>query len=121
MFKKNIDYFRAKPVNIPKITILLDNGYHPEKLTEELKKIYPQIMSKIKFKLSPKPSKAQKKQEGKIGFVPVKARWVIERTNAWMERCKILVKNFERTLNNATAKLNLCFVRLMLKRIAASS
>ncbi|MEM9976065.1 MAG: IS5/IS1182 family transposase, partial [Cyanobacteria bacterium P01_D01_bin.2] len=39
----------------------------------------------------------------------------------WMERCKILVKNFERTLNNATTKLNLCFVRLMLKRLAASN
>ncbi|MDF5709920.1 MAG: hypothetical protein PUP90_20195 [Nostoc sp. S4] len=25
-----------------------------------------------------------------------------------MERCKSLVKNFEKTLNHATAKLNLC-------------
>jgi hypothetical protein len=29
-----------------------------------------------------------------------------------------LVKNFERTLKNATVKINLCFVRLMLKRLA---
>ena len=36
----------------------------------------------------------------------------------WVERCKSLVKNFERTLPNATAKLNLCFIRLMLKRLA---
>ena len=64
------------------------------------------------------PSKDQKKKEGKTGFVPVKARWVIERTNSWMERCKSLVKNFERTLAHATTKLNLCFVRLMLKRLA---
>jgi transposase len=48
------------------------------------------------------------------------ARWVIERSNAWMERCKILVKNFERTLDNAKTKIDLCFVRLMLKRLAAS-
>jgi len=47
MLSKNIDYFKAKPVNIPKITILLDNGYHPEHLTIELTKIYPQIMTKI--------------------------------------------------------------------------
>ena len=67
MLSDNIDYFRLKPVDIPKITILLDNGYHPEKLKEELKKIYPQIMTKIKFELSPKPSKAQKEKEGKIG------------------------------------------------------
>ena len=91
MLPDNIDYFKSKPVNIPKITILLDNGYHPEKLEEELKKFYPQIMTKIRFKLSPKPSKTQKEKEGRTGFVPVKARWVIERTNSWMERCKSLM------------------------------
>ncbi len=118
MFKNNIDYFKAKPVNIPKITILLDNGYHPDKLTTELTKVYPAIMTKIKFELSPKPSKSQKKAQGKSGFVPVKVRWVIERSNSWMERCKSLVKNFERTFNHATAKINLCFIRLLLKRLA---
>ena len=121
MLKINIDYFRAKPVNIPKITILLDHGYHPDKLTAELQAVYPQIMRKIRFELSAKPSKAEKEAQGITGFVPVAARWVIERSNAWMERCKILIKNFERTLDNATTKLNLCFVRLMLKRISVSS
>ncbi len=121
MLSLNMDYFKSKPLEIPKITILLDNGYHPEHLTKELEKIYPQIMTKIKFELSEKPSKAQKEAQGKSGFVPVKVRWVIERSNSWMERCKILVKNFERTLDNATAKLNLCFIRLMIKRLAPSS
>lgn len=118
MLTKNIGYFKSKPVNIPKITILLDNGYHPDKLTTELQKVYPSIMTKIRFELSPKPSKSQKKAEGKSGFIPIKARWVIERSNSWMERCKSLVKNFERTLNHATAKINLCFIRLLLKRLA---
>jgi transposase len=77
-------------------------------------------MTKIKFELSAKLSKQEKKTQGKSGFVPVAARWVIERSNAWMERCKILVKNFERTLANATTKVNLCFIRLMLKRLASS-
>jgi hypothetical protein len=30
LLSDNLDYFRAKPVNIPKITILLDHGYHPD-------------------------------------------------------------------------------------------
>ena len=119
MLRQNIDYFQSKPINIPKITILLDHGYHPEHLTQELEKVYPQIMRKIKFERSTKPSKQEKVAQGKSGFVPVVARWVIERSNAWMERCKILVKNFERTRANATTKLNLCFVRLMIKRLAA--
>ena len=75
-------------------------------------------MTKIRFQLAPKPSLAEKVAQGKTGFVPVAARWVIERSNAWVERCKSLVKNFERTLSHATAKLNLCFIRLMLKRLA---
>jgi transposase len=121
MLTENIDYFKSKPVNIPKITILLDHGYHPEHLREKLEKVYPQIMTKIRFELSAKPSKQDKKAQGKSGFVPVAQRWVIERSNAWMERCKILVKNFERNLANATAKVNLCFIRLMIKRLAAFS
>ena len=120
MLVQNIAYFQSKPVNIPKLTILLDHGYHPEHLTQELEKVYPQIMRKIKFERSTKPSKQEKAAQGKSGFVPAIARWVIERSNAWMERCKILVKNFERTLSNATTKLNLCFIRLMMKRLAVS-
>ncbi|MDE5068896.1 MAG: transposase [Trichodesmium sp. St16_bin4-tuft] len=96
MLSDNINYFRSKPVNIPKITILLDNGYHPEKIIQELEKIYPAIMTKIRFKLSPKPSKTEKENLGKTGFIPVKVRWVIEKTNSWMERCKSLTKKIWR-------------------------
>jgi transposase len=71
--------------------------------------------------ISTKPSKQEKLDQGKSGFVPAIARWVVERSNAWIERYKILTKNFERTLSNATAKINLCFIRLMAKRLAASS
>jgi len=60
-------------IDIPKITILLDHGYHPEYLTQELERIYPEIMTKIQFQLSPKPSKQQKAAQGKCGFVPALA------------------------------------------------
>ncbi|WP_309228867.1 transposase [Microcoleus sp. FACHB-831] len=82
MLTLNIDYFQSKPVNIPKITILLDRGYHIDYLIEALQKVYPQIMTKIRFEFSTKPSKQQKAAQGKSGFVPVVARWVIERSNA---------------------------------------
>ena len=60
MLSQNIDYFKSKPDDLPKTTILLDNGYHPEKLTQALEAIYPEIMTKIQFELSAKPSKAEK-------------------------------------------------------------
>jgi hypothetical protein len=118
MFTQNIDYFKDKPSELPKTTILLDHGYHLEKIQKSLEAIYPEIMTKIKLELSPKPSKAEKAAQGKSGFVPVATRWVIERSNAWMERCKNLVKNFEWTLEAAKAKIDLCFIRLMVKRLA---
>ncbi len=128
MFKNNIDYFKKKPVNISKITILLDSGYHVKTLSKKLKDIYPAIMTKIRcmsyalrFQHAPKPSRQQKTMHGQSGFVPQPTRWIIERSNAWMERSKSLVKNFDRTLHHAAVRINLCFTRLMLKRIAASS
>jgi len=74
MLTQHLDYFRAKPAHLPKTTILLDNSYHPEQLQSALEEVYPQIMEKIRFELSPKPSKAEKAAAGKTGFVPVKAR-----------------------------------------------
>lgn len=116
-----LDYFKSKPMNVPMITLLLDNGYNPERIKTALKQGYPDIGRKLRFELSPKPSKAEKTAQGKTGFVPVAARWVIERSNAWMERCKSLTKNFDRTLTNAKARIDLCFARLLLKRLAKHS
>ncbi|NJL43413.1 MAG: transposase [Pseudanabaena sp. SU_2_4] len=121
MFEQNMDYFKSKPVNIPKITVMMDHGYNPKYLTQELKEIYPQIMTKIRFQVAPKPSKAEKAAQGKSGFVVIPMRWIVERSNAWVERCKSLVKNFDKTLAHAEARLNMCFIRLMLKRLAAAS
>ncbi|WP_199339236.1 MULTISPECIES: transposase [Nostoc] len=84
LLSNNLDYFRAKLVNIPKVTILLDHGYHRDKLALELQKLYPQIMNKLRFQLAPKPTIAEKVAQGKTGFVPVATRWVIERSNAYL-------------------------------------
>ncbi len=59
--------------------------------------MYPQSRKKIKFELVALPSRQEKAAKGKSGFVPAIVRWVIERSRAWIERCKILVKNHERT------------------------
>jgi hypothetical protein len=143
---KNIKYFRKKPVNLKKITILLDNGYHKERLETELLKVYPKILTKIRIQITPKPGKKKEKKENKErsverkekkrksiekkgtkedkqkqteikGFKPVHKRWVVERTNAWFEKCRILWKNCERTVESAKAKVQLCSIRLQLKNL----
>ncbi|HYW21916.1 MAG TPA: hypothetical protein VE956_21920 [Nodularia sp. (in: cyanobacteria)] len=37
MLSINIDYFKSKPIELPKITILIDHGYHPEKQTPSVR------------------------------------------------------------------------------------
>jgi hypothetical protein len=41
MLTLNIDYFPSKPVNLAKITILLDHGYHIDCLIKVLEQVYP--------------------------------------------------------------------------------
>ena len=119
LLSHNLDYFRALAGQIPKITILQDNRYHPDIITAALQKVYTQILTKMRFQVAPKPTKAEKAVPGKSRFVPVATCWMIEQSNAWVERCKSLIKNFERTLVKPIAKLNLCFIRLILKRLAS--
>ena len=53
----DINFQELRKVNTKKITILLDNGYHKEKLEKELKGIYPQIMTKVRIQITPKLSR----------------------------------------------------------------
>ena len=122
IIKDNKDYFR----NLPEghiITILLDNGYHKEYLEAEIEKIAKELRSTVKIELSAKITPAQKvnaKQENpaKLGFVVIAKRWIVERTNAWINQCRVLWKNCEGLLRTSEAKIRLCAIRLILRRIA---
>jgi Transposase DDE domain len=114
MITKNISYFKQKTVNTKKITLLLDNGYHKVKIEEELIKVYPQILTKIKIQITPKPTK----DSNNPGFKPVHKRWVVERTNAWFEKCRTLLKNVEKTISSSVAKVQLCSIRLQVRLLA---
>jgi hypothetical protein len=55
---------------------LLDHGHDIDYLVEELERVYPQIMTKIRFELSTKPSTQEKAAQGKSGFALTVARCV---------------------------------------------
>jgi transposase len=55
------------------------------------------------------------------GFVPLPKRWIVERTFAWLGRCRRLAKDFEDLAVNARAFLCLGMTRLMLRRSARAS
>ena len=56
------------------------------------------------------------KPKGARGFTVLSRRWVVERTFAWMGRCRRLAKDVERTLARAWVKLAGC--RFMMRRVA---
>lgn len=49
-------------------------------------------------------------------FKVIPKRWVVERSFAWLEKCRRLWKNCERKLNTSLSMVALAFVALLLKR-----
>ena len=54
-------------------------------------------------------------------FVVLPNRWIVERTLAWISRCRRLAKDFERHARKAAAFVRLAMIRLMLRRLTAPS
>lgn len=54
-------------------------------------------------------------------FVVLPKRWIVERTLAWISRCRRLAKDFERHARKAAAFVRLAMIRLMLRRLTAPS
>ena len=49
-------------------------------------------------------------------FAVLPKRWIVERSFAWLEKCRRLWKNCERKLNTSLQMIHLAFLRLMLRR-----
>jgi transposase len=55
------------------------------------------------------------------GFVVLPKRWVVERTFAWLNRCRRLAKDWECLNRKACAFLQLASIRLMLRRLGRAN
>lgn len=49
-------------------------------------------------------------------FAVIPKRWVVERSFAWLEKCRRLWKNCERKLHTSEQFIVLAFLALLLKR-----
>ena len=59
--------------------------------------------------------------ESATGFVPVAKRWVVERSIAWTNLFRRVVKDYERTVSSSVAWLYLANSQIMLQRIEANN
>jgi putative transposase len=81
-------------------------GYAGDKLKDALAKISNWTLEIIK------------RSDAAKGFELLPRRWVVERTFAWLNRNRRLAKDFERTIESATAWLFLASVQLLTRRSA---
>lgn len=61
-----------------------------------------------------------KRPEDQRGFVVLPRRWVVERTFAWLGRCRRLSKDYERLIETSETMVIISTVHLMLRRLAPS-
>ena len=62
------------------------------------------------------------KRNGKVkAFVVLPRRWIVERTIAWLNRCRRLAKDWENLTQNALAFLRWASIRLMLRKLCNHS
>ena len=90
--------------------VFADGGYQGPGFHTALTKLLPQLETEI-----------IKRSDHAKGFVVLPRRWVVERTIAWLNRCRRLAKDWECLNRNALSFLRLASIRLMLRRLCNPS
>jgi transposase len=62
-----------------------------------------------------------KRSDQAVGFEVLARRWVVERTLAWLNRCRRLAKDLENLTKSAVAFIRLASIRLMLRKLCNPS
>jgi transposase len=89
------------------IKLYADGGYQGPEFQSAMKRILARVTVEI-----------VKRSDHATGFVALPKRWIVERTFAWLGRCRRLVKDWECLNHKALAFLRLASIRLMLRKLA---
>jgi transposase len=90
--------------------LFADGGYQGPVFDHARKKILPHLETEI-----------VKRSDTAVGFEVIPRRWVVERTFAWLGRCRRLAKDFENRTRTAEAFLLLASIRLMLRKLCLNT
>ena len=58
-----------------------------------------------------------KGQKDQVGFVVQPKRWIVERTNGWLMKCRRLVRDYEQKTEHSKAMIQICMIGVMLRRL----
>ena len=84
--------------------VLVDGGYTGEKFAQSVKRL---IGAEVEV--------AKRNELHTFAVIP--KRWVVERSFAWLEKCRRLWKNCERKINNSLQFVVLAFITILIKRL----
>jgi transposase len=94
---------RCKP-NLERVeSVLVDGGYSGQPFADG-------VMERLKATVQ------VVKRNEMHAFAVLPKRWVVERSFAWLEKCRRLWKNCERKLNTSLQFVHLAFLVLLLRR-----
>ena len=86
--------------------LFADAGYQGPQFQKMLAKILPRLDAEI-----------IKRSDQVKGFAVLPKRWIVERTLAWLGRCRRLAKDWECLNRKALTFLRLASIRLMLRKL----
>lgn len=86
--------------------LFADGGYAGDKLKDALADLGKWTLEIIK------------RSDTAKGFEILPRRWVVERTFAWINRCRRLAKDFEATITSAAAWIFVAHIRTLTRRLA---
>jgi putative transposase len=99
---------KLTPEALPRLELIFgDNKYHNYKYYAWLAK---HSKGKWQMEISSRPVDAE-------GFKPLKIRWVVERTHAWIGRYRRNSKDYERRTDSSESMILLSSINLMLNRL----
>jgi len=88
------------------LTLYADGGYQGPEFQAAMRRTMARINVEI-----------VKRSDGAKAFVVLPKRWLVERTFAWLNRCRRLAKDWECLGRKALAFLRLASIRLMLRKL----
>jgi transposase len=91
-------------------TLFADGAYEGPIFHGALARLLPGLQTEI-----------VKRSDRAQGFVVLPKRWIVERSIAWLNRCRRLAKDWENLNRNALAFLKLASIRLMLRKLCNPS
>jgi transposase len=81
----------------------------------------PQCQGGLRRIMRPVDVEIVTRSDAAKGFVVLPKRWIVERTIAWLNRCRRLAEDWECLNRKAPAVLRLASIRLMLRKLCQTS